>query len=700
VARRVVLGLLAVVLVAAIVWGGRWWWRATHPEIPEDTPEGWVPAVVTVDGRYGELDEPFGVAVADDGTIVVSTSGDAPALWRVDLASGRRVLVAGGTRGFADGVGSEARFDTPSHIAIAPDAAILVADTGNHAIRRVAPDGRVTTIAGDGTAGSDEGRTARLNGPVGVAVSGDGRVFVADTYNDRIVRLAPAGDASGRWDVSLVAGSGLPGLVDGRGAAASFDTPAGLAALDDGSVIVADTGNDALRRIAPDGAVTLVAAVDFTGSAGVLWRPLGVVPASRGRLFVTDSRTRVVEVTPDGPRRVIAGGSLGFADGIGTAARFREPAGIAAAPDGRLVVADMANDLVRVLDLAERLGPLPPAPPSLAPAFDLESFARVPLVWPVEPQDGPHEIAGTMGEPRGNPGGDGRERFHAGIDVRADQGTAVRAVRAGRVSSVLPAGAVGTLSEYLAIGPLTYVHIRVGRDRRDTPLAHWATVGGAAISGRPAYVRVRRGTRVAAGELIGTVNRFQHVHLNVGPPGEEHNALIVGMPGVVDTVAPTIPSGGVVLTDLDGTPLRERARGRLIVRGPTRVVVEAYDQMDDSPPRRRLGLFRVGYQVLAADGAATAAFPRPHVAIEFRRLPGAEQAPPVLYAPGSGIPFYGTRITRYRYVATTRVEGDAVVEAPWVPEVPPGDYVVRALAADAAGNIATRNTDVPVTVAP
>jgi hypothetical protein len=353
---------------------------------------------------------------------------------------------------------------------------------------------------------------------------------------------------------------------------------------------------------------------------------------------------------------------------------------------------------VRVLDLAERLGPLPPAPPSLAPGFDLETFARVPLVWPVDPQDGPHEIAGTMGEPRGNPGGDGRERFHAGIDVRADQGTPVRAVRSGRVSSVLPAGSVGTLSEYLTIGPLTYVHIRVGRDRRDAPLVDWAAVRGDELSGRPAFVRVRRGTRIAAGAIIGTVNRFQHVHLNVGPPGEEHNALLVGLPGVVDTVAPVIPAGGVVLTDLDGVPLTERARGRLIVRGPTRIVVEAYDQMDDSPRRRRLGLFRVGYQVLAADGAPIAAFPRPHVAVEFGRLPAAPQAPPALYAPGSGIPFYGTRVTRYRYVATTRVIGGAVVDDPWVPVMPPGDYLVRALAADAAGNIATRNTDVAITV--
>ena len=693
------LSLLAVVLVAAIAWGGRWWWRATHPEVPKDTPAGWVPAVVTVDGRHGELDEPFGVAVAGDGTVVVSDSGENPAIWRVDLTSGTRVLVAGGTRGFADGPGSSARFDTPSHVAMAPDGALLVADTGNHAIRRVAPDGHVTTIAGDGTPGAGEGPTARLNGPVGVAVSDDGRVYVADTYNDRILRLTAAADGSARWNVSVVAGGGTPGLVDGQGAAASFDSPAGLAALADGSVIVADTGNDALRRIAPDGAVTLLQAVDLTGSAGVLWRPVGVAPASRGRLLVTDSRTRVVEITPDGPRRVIAGGRLGFADGIGTAARFREPAGIASSADGRLVVADMANGLVRVLDLPERLGALPPVPPALSPGFDVAAFARIPLVWPVEPQDGPHEIAGTMGEPRGNPGGDGRERFHAGVDVRADQGTLVRAARSGRVSAVLPAGAVGTLSEYLTVGPLTYVHVRVARDRRDAPLVDWATLRGDEFSGRPAYVRVRRGTRIEAGAVIGTVNRFQHVHLNVGPPGEEHNALLVGLPGVVDTVPPAIPPGGVVLTDLGGAPLSERARGRLIVRGPTRIVVEAYDQMDDSPGRRRLGLFRVGYQILEAGGSPTPAFPRPHVAIEFSRLPAADQSPPTLYAPGSGIPFYGTRVTRYRYVATTRVHDDAVVEDPWVPEVAPGDYVVRALAADAAGNIATRNTDVAITVA-
>lgn len=697
--RRLVLILVASLVVAPIAWGAHWWWRATHPEIPDDTPGGWVPAVVSVDGRRGELEEPFGVALSGDGTVFVSESGDGPAIWRVDT-DGNRTLVAGGTPGFEDGPGARARFDTPSHLALGPDGALYVADTGNHAVRRVAPDGAVTTIAGDGTPGGGEGSSARLNGPVGVAAAADGRLFVADTYNDRILRLTPSTDAAARWSATLVAGGGVPGLVDGVGADARFDTPSGLVAFADGSLVVADTGNDVLRHVSPNGTVTMVEAVDFTGSAGVLWRPLGVAAGSGGRLYVSDSRTRIVEVAPGGTRRVLAGGRLGFSDGIGASARFREPAGIASNAAGRIAVADFGNGLVRVLDLPARLGALPPLPPTRVPGFDLRLFARVPLVWPVEPQDGPHEIAGTVGEPRGNPGGDGRERFHAGVDVRAEEGTPVRAVRAGRVTSMLPAGSVNTLSEYLTIGPLTYVHIRAGRGERDEPIAEWATVIPDEISGRPSRVRVRRGTRIAAGEVIGTVNRFHHVHLNVGPPGEEHNALLVGLPGVVDTVAPVIAPRGITLTDLQGRPIEERERGRIVVRGPVRIVVEAFDQMDDSPVRRRLGLYRVGYQVLSDRGTPLPSFVKPHISVEFDRLPADQGAPPTLYAPGSGIPFYGTRITRYRYLVTTRVDGDRIVEAPWEPNVPPGDYVVRVIAADAAGNMAVRGTDLPITLAP
>jgi hypothetical protein len=243
------------------------------------------------------------------------------------------------------------------------------------------------------------------------------------------------------------------------------------------------------------------------------------------------------------------------------------------------------------------------------------------------------------------------------------------------------------------------MHIRVGRDRTDAATSDWATILADPISGKPARVRVRRGTHVAAGELLGSVNRFRHVHLNIGPQGEEGNALRVGLPGLVDTVPPVIAPGGITLTDRGGHPLTERVRNRLLVTGPVRVVVEAYDRMDDSPPRRRLGVYRVGYQVLRPDGTPTPAFVQPHIAITFDRLPPDSDAPPSLYALGSGIPFYGTRMTRYLYIATSRVDRGTVVEAPWEPgPLPPGDYVLRVVAEDAFGNAAVAGRDLPIAV--
>jgi len=683
--RRAVLVLGVCVAAGLAIWAGRWWWRATHPDIPEDTPLGWVPAVVTAGGGT-RFAEPFGVAVDGDSVYVA----DAHAIWRLE-PDGRVRRIAGGQRGFADGTGNAAAFDTPSHIARTADGVLYVADTGNHAIRRVTPEGAVTTIAGDGQPGGGDGAAARLRGPVGVAVGPGGRLFAADTYNDRIVEIGDGGTRT-------VAGGIGPGLVDAEGTAAAFDTPTGLAALDDGSLVIADAGNDALRRIAPSGGVTTITAIDRTGNATWLWRPIGVTPGSQGRLYVTDARARVSELVGDGSRRVLAGGDQGFVDGQGAAARLRDPSGIAITPTGRLVVADTGNGLVRVLDLPVRLQSWPPAPPGLRTGFDASLFARVPLVWPLDPQEGPHEIAGTMGEPRGNPGGDGRERFHAGVDVRADEGVAVRAVRDGSVTSVMASGLTGTLSEYLTVGPLTYVHIRVGRDRSDEPLVPWVSMVPDPATSRLARVRVARGTFIPAGSLVGTTNRFRHVHLNVGPAGEEANALDVGLPGIVDTVPPVIAPNGITLTDLQGRPILERSNRRVVIRGPVRIVVDAYDRMNDSPPRRRLGLYRVGYQVVMPDGRPTAEFPAPRVAITFDRLPPAADAPPSLYARGSGIPFYGTRVTRFRYLVTSRVEDGHVVEAPWYPRLPPGDYLIRVLVEDAAGNTAVSGRDLPIRV--
>ena len=131
-------------------------------------------------------------------------------------------------------------------------------------------------------------------------------------------------------------------------------------------------------------------------------------------------------------------------------ARFRGPSGIAVAEPGRLVVADTGNALVRIV--AAPVAPAAPAAGLVARAAALRPSSRstrTPLLWPVAPMDGPHEIAGTLGEARG---AEGAERFHAGIDVRIDEGTPVLAVRDGVVSHPIAAHDFGSLNESLRIG--------------------------------------------------------------------------------------------------------------------------------------------------------------------------------------------------------------------------------------------------------
>ncbi len=691
--RRAAALVLTLALTGAAGWAALWWWRATHPRVPPATSLDWTPRVVVAAGS-GEADagdgsrfeasfsEPFGVALGVDGSIYVSDAGEAHAIRRV-TPDGRVLTLAGGrVRGFADGRGPAAAFDTPSHLTVDEDGTVYVADTGNNAIRRVTADGDVTTLVRDG-----------LRGPVGITLAADGRLIVADTYNDRVVVVRRDGIIA-----PLAGVLGQPGLLDGDGAFAQFDTPADVAALPDGSIVVADCGNDVLRRISVNGHVSTIELMPVDGGLDRLARPIGVAASADDRLYVTEQRARVVEVMAGGGARALTSPVAGFAEGLGRSARLRGPAGVDVAANGRVVVGDTGNRLVRLLDLPVRLGEWPPASPALALAPGAGTFGRGPLLWPVEPQDGPHEIAGTLGEPRGSPGGDGRERFHAGVDVRAVEGTLVRAVRDARIDLVLPTGGADTLSEYLNAGPVTYVHVRVGRDHRNVPLVDWVDLLTDPATGQLRLVRVRRGTRFSAGAVIGTINRFQHVHLNVGTSGEEANALLAGLPGVVDTVPPIIPRRGILLTNSTGEPLTERVRGRLIVRGPVRIVLEAYDRMDDSPPRRRLGLYRLGYQVLLPDGSPAPGFAAPRVTIAFDRLPTSPLAPQTLYAEGSGIPFYGTRVTRFRYVVTSRVEDGRVEEDPWVPVLPEGDYVLRLLAEDAAGNMAEAGRDLPIRV--
>lgn len=181
-----------------------------------------------------------------------------------------------------DGVGAGASFKNPVGLALDASGNVLVADMLNHSIRRITPDGVVTTLAGGVHDGFADGPTAQalFKLPEGVAVSADGSVYVADTGNNLLRRIA-------NGNVTTIAGTGHPGLVDGGTAIAEFKEPASIAVDDSGALLVADRGNDAIRRVANGLVATIAPNVGWKAPSGV---------ASEGVIVIGDSGNDAVRV--------------------------------------------------------------------------------------------------------------------------------------------------------------------------------------------------------------------------------------------------------------------------------------------------------------------------------------------------------------------------------------------------------------------
>jgi sugar lactone lactonase YvrE len=342
------------------------------------TPAGVVTTLAGLAGPPGYADGtgsaarfywPHGVAVDASGNVYVSDAGNH--VIRKVTAWGVVTTLAGqaGTYGSADGTGSAARFYSPGGVAVDGLGNVYVADSGNYTIRKIDAWGVVTTLAGlAGTYGSADGTgsAARFHPPEDVAVDGAGNVYVADTGNDTIRKITVAGV------VTTLAGQAREVAVrsvDGVGSAVRFGALYGVAVDSAGNLYVADRSNYTIRKIDAWGVVTTLAGlaglsgyVDGTGSAARFNYPQSVAVDSSGNIYVTEYGYNAIrKITAWGMVTTLAGqyamepGLSGLpspvpnhsADGVGTAARFFGPDGVAVDQSGNVYVADTGNNTIR-----------------------------------------------------------------------------------------------------------------------------------------------------------------------------------------------------------------------------------------------------------------------------------------------------------------------------------------------------------------
>ncbi|MDD2698083.1 MAG: putative Ig domain-containing protein [Arcobacteraceae bacterium] len=316
-------------------------------------------------GTSASFKLPNGVAIDSSGNIFVADSSNNRI--RKITPHGVVTTVAGSASGtfggFADGNETSARFKKPSGIAIDSNGNIFVADTTNNRIRKITPDGVVSTFAGSGTAtfADGTGTSASFKNPNGVAIDSSGNIFVADYGNNKIRKITPQGV------VTTVAGSGTATFADGTGTTASFKNPNGVAIDSSGNIFVADTGNNKIRKITPDGVVSTFAGsgtatfADGTGTTASFKNPNGVAIDSSGNIFVADTgNNKIRKITPDGVVSTFAGsGTATFADGTGTSASFSSPNGVAIDSSGNIFVADSSNNKIRKITNATILSGTP-----------------------------------------------------------------------------------------------------------------------------------------------------------------------------------------------------------------------------------------------------------------------------------------------------------------------------------------------------
>jgi len=267
-------------------------------------------------------------------------------VWKVSSAGILTSFAGNGVPSFsADGPATATQLNGPSGVAVAPSGAIYITDTQNQLVRVIAPGGALTSIAGSGVPGFNGEivlpNSARINRPIGVAVDAQGNWYVADTANNRVRKVQPGGN------LFTVAGNGNAAYFgDGlQGTRASVNQPEGIAVDAQGNLYIADTRDNAVRKVTPDGLITTLAGTGAAGYGGdngparqaLLRLPSGVAVDSQGVVYVADTGNNQI-------RRIDPSGLITTVDTSGT---LNEPRGVAVDRAGNVYIADTGNHVVR-----------------------------------------------------------------------------------------------------------------------------------------------------------------------------------------------------------------------------------------------------------------------------------------------------------------------------------------------------------------
>lgn len=291
---------------------------------------------------------PTGGAIAPDGTIYIADFVN-HAVLRLDTSGNLSRFAGSGNQGTTDGAGSNAEFFGPQDLAVGDDGNVYVADGYGNRVRTISPQGTVSTLAGGGPIGLNggsfadgRGADARFDGVASIAIGSDGDLLVADYNNNRIRRVTTTGT------VSTAAGTGAAGALNGSALRATFSFLSALSVAADGTIWIAEHGNNDIRRISTGGDVSTVVG---GGPAGhLLSYPSGIAGTSSGA-FISDTQgNRILFVSNAGVLTAIAGNDKpGFADGVRTASALESPAGVALMPSGDVIIADKGNAAIRRL---------------------------------------------------------------------------------------------------------------------------------------------------------------------------------------------------------------------------------------------------------------------------------------------------------------------------------------------------------------